>query len=54
MLGINCGITHDQTGAHSRKYPFFDFKRGLLFDKVEKNLMHYHHLVSKGHSKKFK
>ncbi len=54
MLGMQCGITHDQTGAHSAKYPFFDFKRGLLFDKVEKNLMHYHHLVSKGHSKKFK
>lgn len=54
MLGMQCGITHDQTGARSAKYPFFDFKRGLLFDKVEKNLMHYHHLVSKGHSKKFK
>ena len=54
MLGIECGITHDQTGAHSPKYPFFVFRRAELFDKVEKNLMHYHHLVSQGHSKKFK
>ncbi len=54
MLGINCGITHDQTGAHSTKYPFFAFKKGELFDKVEKNLLRYHHLVSKGHTTKFK
>ena len=54
MLGVECGIAHDQTGGHSTKYPFFTFKKGDLFDKVEKNLMRYHHLVSKGHSNKFK
>jgi predicted ATP-dependent protease len=54
MLGMPCGLTHDGTGAHSPKYPFFNFTKGNLFDRVEKNLMRYHQLVSEGYSKKFR
>lgn len=54
MLDTHCGVEHNQTGALSKNYPNFTFKKGSLFDQVEKNLMRYHELVSKGHHKKFK
>lgn len=54
MLDTHCGVEHNHTGAISKKYPNFTFKKGSLFDQVEKNLMRYHQLVSKGQQKKFK
>ena len=54
MLGIKCGLNHDETGAHSRKYPFFTFKKSSLFDRVENNLMRYHHLVNAGPVKRMR
>jgi hypothetical protein len=47
-------IKENDSTAHSTKHPFFTFKKSELFDKVEKNLLRYHHLVSKGHATKFK
>ncbi|MES2252768.1 MAG: AAA family ATPase [Pseudomonadota bacterium] len=54
MLDTSCGLTHDETGAHSAKYPFFTFKKGDLFNRVEKNLLRYHRLVKEGHSKRIR
>jgi len=54
MLDTSCGLTYDETGAHSPKYPFFAFKKTSLFDRVEKNLFRYHRLVKEGSSKRIR